>query len=577
MRSTPVLAIDCGASRVCAAAFTATNEGIPVLDRIFVEPLEYDTADDLQWVKTIGDAIRRIGTVLRLKRNRISLIVPGHLTLTKYIKVPHVDDAKRARIIQFEAKQNIPYALEEVVWDYQIVHDDGIDFEVALCAIKLEIIRALLAECRAAGFEPEVIEPSCMAQVNAFRFCLPEARQSTLLINIGARSSNLVFLREDRYLIRNITLAGTSVSQAMADELAQGISEAERAKLEIVRGGGKTTLPESNLLAFDNARQSFVTRLAHEITRSIANYRRQTGAENPTRVLLTGAAAGVPELASMLGEKLRIGVELYQPLRGVPFGSGAVEGEIVAQAHLLGETVGAALRLYDRGLALFDLLPEAVRKSRAFRRQEPFYLASAALVIGALAIPILVNTAVLASYREKLANLDAQATPLRRYSAEIAQTQERIERIRNQIEGIKGLVETKSNWITFFTDLQSRLMRVEDVWLEKLQVLRPQGPGGQTSALAGSLFAGLAAQNAEKAAAAAATAPLRLTLSGRLLDKNNPLSKVSQESQNRVTTLLTSFVESKFIVKLENERFDNSQPGILKFEFILVVDPQRPL
>ncbi|MGH8020141.1 MAG: pilus assembly protein PilM, partial [Opitutaceae bacterium] len=326
--------------------------------------------------------------------------------------------------------------------------------------------------------------------------------------------------------------------------------------------------------AFDNARSTFVSRLSLEITRSIANYRRQTGAETPARVLLTGGGAGVPELAPMLAERLKIGVEMYEPLRGVSFGSGAVEGEIEAQAHLLSETIGAALRLCDHGLARFDLLPEAVRHARAFRHQQPYYMAAAALVIGACAVPVLVNYAVLGSYREKLAALDAQALPLRRFSVEIGETRERIERTRNQIDGIQGLVETKSNWILFFTDLQSRLMRVEDVWLEKLEVLRPQDAAGRTSALAGSLFAGLAAQNAKEAAA---STPLRLTLSGRLLDKNNPLSKVSQESQNRVTTLLTSFVESQFIVRLENERFDNSQPGILKFEFVLVVDPERPL
>jgi type IV pilus assembly protein PilM len=236
MRFPPVLAIDCGASRVSAASFSATTDGVPVLEQIFVEPLEYDTADDQQWVRAVGDAIRRISTVQRLRGRKIALLVPGHLSLTKYIKVPHVDEAKRQRIIQFEARQNIPYPLDEVVWDYQIVHDDGIDFEVALCAIKLEIVEALLVQCRDIGFEPEVIEPACMGQVNAFGFCYRDARQSTLLINIGARSSNLVFLREDRYFVRNITLAGAAVTQAIADELGRGLSDAERIKLDAIRG-----------------------------------------------------------------------------------------------------------------------------------------------------------------------------------------------------------------------------------------------------------------------------------------------------------------------------------------------------
>jgi type IV pilus assembly protein PilM len=70
---------------------------------------------------------------------------------------------------------------------------------------------------------------------------------------------------------------------------------------------------------------------------------------------------------------------------------------------------------------------------------------------------------------------------------------------------------------------------------------------------------------------------LKLRLEGRLLDVSNPLSTVSQESNKRVSALLESFAASEFIDHLENERFDNNLPGILKFNFTLVVDSTRPL
>lgn len=571
MRFPPVLVFDCGASRVSASAFTATTDGVPVLERIFLEPLEYDSADDQQWVRAVGDAIRRISTVARLRGRRIALTVPGHLTLTKYIKVPHVDEAKRERIIQFEARQNIPYALEEVVWDYQIVHDDGIDFEVALCAVKLEIIEALLLQCRDIGFEPEVIEPSCMSQVNAFSFCYGDVRESALLINIGARSSNLVFVREDRYFIRNITLAGGAMTQAMADELGCGLTQAERLKLALVTGTfpGEDAPPEAGP-ALEHARQAFATRLALEVTRSVANYRRQSNVEPPGRVLLTGCGAQLPGLAELLADRLKMPVAEYDPLRGVPFGSGAVEGEIRAGAHQVGEAIGSALRLYQRGLAQFSLLPESVLRARAFRRREPFLITAAALVAATLAIPIMVLWVTRESYRERARTLDTQAIPLRSLDRRIQQARAETAKIRHQIDGIKGLVETKSNWISFFRDLQERLVKIEDVWLDGLEVLRSQGP----VAGIGTRFFG---QEIRPPAPRGETASLRLHLQGRLLDKNNPLSRVSFESQQRVKTLLSSFTESQFIVRLENERFDNSQPGVLKFDFTLVVNPERPL
>lgn len=575
IRFPPVLAIDCGASRVSATAFGATTEGVPIVRTVLVEPLETDAADDLQWARAVGDAIRRIVTQRRV-RGPVTLVVPGHLTLTKFIRVPHVDEARREKIIQFEARQNIPYPLDEVVWDYQIVYDDGVDFEVALCAIKLDIVQALLAECREAGIEPAVIEPSCMAQVNALRFCFPQARQSTLLINIGARSSNLLFFREDRFFIRNITLGGGTVTQSIADELGSGLAEAERVKREFgARGANAASQSAPVLAACDNARQAFVSRLALEVTRSIANFRRQGGGEAPVAVYLTGAGSALPELAPMLAEKLKLPVLPYEPLRRVPIDPRAVEGEIKAAGHLIGESVGSALRIYDQGLAAVNLLPPAVLEARAFRRRQPYLLGALAFVAGALAIGLLIGGVTIAAYREKIATLEDQARPLRRYAGEIRRTQDEAERLRQEIAGIKGLVNTKANWISFFKDLQARLVKVEDVWLDKVQVIRPQTQV-QTSVLAGSLFAGLAPQAAKKPAGEEPQT-LRLNLTGRLLDKNNPLSKVSLESQNRVKTLLTSFVESDFILSIENERFDTSQPGILKFDFILVIDPKSPL
>lgn len=568
MRFPPVLAIDCGASRVSAAAFTATTEGVPVLHRVFVESLEYDATDDREWARAVGEAIRRIAARHPL-RGRVALLLPGHLTLTKYLRVPHVDEGKRRKIIDFEARQNIPYPLDEVVWDHQVVSDDGVDFEIALCAVKLDVVGALLAQCRSLGFQPVTIEPSCMAQVNAFRFCFREARQSTLLINIGARSSNLVFLHEDRYFIRNVTFAGAALTQALADESGHPLADSERLKLEITRRGGAGVSPEV-MSAFDHARQAFVSRLALEVTRSVANYRRQSGVETPTHIYLTGAGSQIPDLPELLGEKLHVPVEPYEPLRRIQFGPGVVEGEIRAHAHLIGEAVGVALRAYDQGLARFNLLPAPILAARAFRRRQPFLLGSAALLAGACAIPVLMSSVSVGAFREKAASLDAQLRPLRHFSGEIRRTRGEIDTIEQQIAGIQGLVETKSNWISFFTDLQERLVKVEDVWLESLEVLRPQGAQARGSALSESLFGRLAGQPGQGQS-------LRLRLTGRLLDKNNPLSRVSPESQVRVKTLLTSFVESAFIVALENERFDNSQPGILKFDFILVVDPQRPL
>ncbi|MBI3887399.1 MAG: hypothetical protein HY302_16960, partial [Opitutae bacterium] len=113
----------------------------------------------------------------------------------------------------------------------------------------------------------------------------------------------------------------------------------------------------------------------------------------------------------------------------------------------------------------------------------------------------------------------------------------------------------RAGWLEMFADLQERLVRVEDVLVENLQVSAP--PAGEGPAPAG--------------------APLHIAISGRLLDKTNPLAKVSPDSYERVKTLLANIVDSPYVAAVENERFDNRQPGILRFDFVLVGKLAHPL
>ena len=156
--------------------------------------------------------------------------------------------------------------------------------------------------------------------------------------------------------------------------------------------------------------------------------------------------------------------------------------------------------------------------------------------------------------------VELQLRPLRELEKRNTELLQHIERAKKSVAELQGVVEKKTNWLRFLKDLQDRLVTVEDVWLESLSIVRD--PSLEVLAAAGS---------------GSPATDLRLVLSGRLLDRGNPISKVSAESYERVKQLIASFGGSEFIASVEHERFDNSQPGILRFDFTLVVRPQKPL
>ena len=114
------LIINCGASRITAAVVSSSG-GAPQIEKLVTEILNYDyfTIDDV-WLGAVGVALHTLHHRHKFSGNA-SFVIPGNQVLTKTIRIPHVEESKRAQIIAFEAQQNIPYPLHEVVWDSQVV------------------------------------------------------------------------------------------------------------------------------------------------------------------------------------------------------------------------------------------------------------------------------------------------------------------------------------------------------------------------------------------------------------------------------------------------------------------------
>ncbi len=161
-----------------------------VLQQFALEPHSSDPSHEARWATEIAQSLGAVSA--RHKLGGVSaLAVPGHLALTKFIKTPSMAKEKRGKIIEFEAAENIPYPLQEVVWDHLVVADDGFDLEVMLTAAKFEAMQTLCTATDSAGFPAERAVPSVLALNHAFRYNYPELNESDKVINKGARSTNI--------------------------------------------------------------------------------------------------------------------------------------------------------------------------------------------------------------------------------------------------------------------------------------------------------------------------------------------------------------------------------------------------
>lgn len=530
-----VAVIDCGASHVAGGIFVRTRETLR-LESFAAENFVVEPGREEDWPEAVAAALKAVATRLKL-RGVVTLVLPGHLVLTKAIKTPRVDAAKRAKVIQFEAQQNIPYALTDVVWAHAIMGESDLDLDVMLCAAKLEAVDALCTAAEAAGLTPRVLLPSVQALQGLAEH--GSRKQPTLVADLGARSTTLLLLENNRCHARTLALGGHQVTQHVVESQDCDFSEAETLKTS-----------DRNAALLASGAEAFATRLSQEITRSALHFKRQSGAASPERVLLTGGTAWLPQLAADLAARANVPVEALDPLATVEIAHAAAEAGVAEQALRLAALVGAARLQLGPARPLLNLLPPRLLTQESKRRRLPWFAVAAVLAAAALLPPLFYFREWEAALRKKAVAVDAEIAPLRRRESLNRANLEKIEALQQQVAALNSIVARRTNWQQLFADLQQRLLQVEDVWLERLQ---------------------LAPANKD------ANAPLRIIVSGRMLDRTNPLARVSDDLNRKVNVLLASIVDSPYVSAVENERFDDQQPGILHFDFVLVADPARPL
>ena len=163
----------------------------------------------------------------------VNICAPGFHTFSKFVKLPPVDTSKVTQIIQYEAQQNVPFPLSEVVWDYQILGTTaGGELEVLLVAIKADVIEGLFRTTEACGLHLLLADVSPAALCNSFRYNYGELDDCTMLLDIGAKTSNLLFFDSGSIYSRGINIGANAITVDFAKEARLSTADAERLKIE---------------------------------------------------------------------------------------------------------------------------------------------------------------------------------------------------------------------------------------------------------------------------------------------------------------------------------------------------------
>ena len=158
------LTLDIGASRIVLAEFTSLRSGTPELVNYGIESLGMETETEADASAYIVSTIREIMREHNIKPAPVLLTISGQTVFPRYVKLPPVARDKIMSIISYEAEQNVPFPIEEVVWDYQLIDgDEGGELNVMLVAVKKEHVIGLTDCVVAAELDPEIVDVAPMA------------------------------------------------------------------------------------------------------------------------------------------------------------------------------------------------------------------------------------------------------------------------------------------------------------------------------------------------------------------------------------------------------------------------------
>ena len=343
-RSRAVVGLDIGSSAVKAVELKGSGKSFKVT-AFGIEPVPPDSIVDGAIIDgaAVADAIRRLFESKNIRTKDVAASLAGNAVIVKKITLPKMTEQELAESIYWEAEQYIPFDIQDVNLDYQVVgQGSGAaagTMDVLLVAAKKEKIADYTGVIGQAGRTAVVIDVDAFALQNAYEVNYgTEPDAVVVLLNAGASATNINILHGDQSVFtRDISTGGNAYTEALQKELNLPFEQAD----ELKRGG----VVEG--VTFDDARpvlRAVTENVMLEVQKTFDFFKTSAASDRITRIVVSGGASRAEAFVEMLTERFQAPVELFDPFKRVAFDAGKFGVNLAEVAPTAAVAVGLALR-----------------------------------------------------------------------------------------------------------------------------------------------------------------------------------------------------------------------------------------
>ncbi len=365
------LVLDIGASAIRLAELAQTKTGHQLV-KYYQREFNSDPALDEEERKAIKQkALAELLKETKVRTRKTIFGVPGQSVFTRSRTLPPVPEYKVSQIVRYEIQQQIPFSLDQIAMDYQILgRTEAGGYDVMMAAIKVDVVDKLIEILTPSRRVIDVADVNPLAAYNWLKHTgeFGNSGECVALIDMGAATTDIVIEREGQFrFTRPLNLGGNDVTLAIASAFNMSFTDAERLKRQ--RGFAPTGDPNTDGQGGEVI-GNVLQRMVSEVMRSFAYFRSLPGGGQVNRVVLCGGGACLRNIIPFMQRQLGLEVRIAQPLAGLAVAPGGQQVSEAPEQSCV--ALGMALRCQQTVALEINLIPPRVLEA-ARRREAALY------------------------------------------------------------------------------------------------------------------------------------------------------------------------------------------------------------
>lgn len=472
--SNTFLGIDIGTNTIKVVEMER-GKNAPVLLNYAISPIPgIEALDDQKLSEKNDKTFNILKSILKEKKMKAAtaaISISNRTVFTRFVKMPFSDPKKLERLVHFEAQQQIPFPLEDVSWDYQIVgRNQELEFEILIAAIKNELLEQQYESFNRISVEPVIFDVGSLSTYNALFNGHIKPEEKVIILDIGFSPTTMIIHQPEGYWVRTLSFSSYAITQTLMQEFNISYEEAESLKYKgfIISDSMATKNEEDVNYKINSIITQHVKKLYMEITRSLSFYKTQFSDIEIDRIILCGGGCRLDDLKLYLSSKFKVSVDYAYPIQSIELSKNMNIHDFQEVSYLFCEAIGLALRGIQPCKVELNLLAVSSHIETSVKKY---------LKYGYLLCMILILSFGLSGYSfmNKLKMLESQKNELLNRHESTKSLKENIEK-EKQKTGVlvkeMGLIKTISDgrwkWMRSYLDLVKIISK--EIYLDSFQI-----------------------------------------------------------------------------------------------------------